>query len=194
MSIDEIQVVPATEQDIPDILRLIKELAVYEKEPDAVTATPELIKENVFEKKYAECLLAKDGAEVIGMALLALYSTFSAFPLGSEYQASMYVPAIPGANHSAQLTCTFLQLEDLYVSPSRRNAGVGKLLFGHLGRIAKQKKCGRIEWRVLTWNEPSIAFYEKRLGAHPQNEWLGERLEGDEEIGRLEEFLQNPAA
>ncbi|KAJ9126266.1 hypothetical protein QFC24_001994 [Naganishia onofrii] len=182
MSIDEIQVMPATEQDIPDILRLIKELAVYEKEPDAVTATPELasigcdeiflrtepysyIKENVFEKKYAECLLAKDGAEVIGMALY--FFSFSTW-LG-----------VPG-----------LYLEDLYVSPSRRNAGVGKLLFGHLGRIAKQKKCGRIEWRVLTWNEPSIAFYEKRLGAHPQNEWLGERLEGDEEIGRLEAFLQ----
>ncbi|KAJ9116076.1 hypothetical protein QFC20_000749 [Naganishia adeliensis] len=150
MSKDSIQVVQATEQDIPDILRLIQELAVYEKEPDAVTATPELIKENVFVKNYAECLLAKDGDEVIGMALL----------------------------------------EDLYVTQSRRNAGIGKLLFGHLGRIARERKCGRIEWRVLTWNEPSIAFYEKRLGAHPQNEWLGERLEGEEEIGRLEAFLQ----
>ncbi|KAI5452506.1 Peroxygenase 1 [Naganishia albida] len=165
MSKDTIQVVQATEQDIPDILKLIQELAVYEKEPDAVTATPELIKENVFVKKYAECLLAKDGDEVVGMALY--FFNFSTW-LGQ-----------PG-----------LYLEDLYVTESRRHAGIGKLLFGHLGRIARERKCGRIEWRVLTWNEPSIAFYEKRLGAHPQNEWLGERLEGEEEIARLEAFLQ----
>jgi len=70
-----------------------------------------------------------------------------------------------------------LFLEDLYVSPSSRNLGVGKALFGHLGRIAQEKGCARLDWNVLKWNAPSIAFYEKVLGATTMSEWQGMRLE-----------------
>jgi len=166
---NDFYVEPATEADVPDILRLIKELAVYEKEPEAVTATQEILTENMFRKKYAECIVAREGAsgskgEVIGMALY--FFNFSTW-LG-----------VPG-----------LYLEDLYVTPSRRNQGIGKVLFGNLARIAKDRGCGRMEWRVLKWNTPSIGFYEKSLGAQPQSEWEGMRLEGDEQIGRLEKFL-----
>ncbi|KAH8080650.1 acyl-CoA N-acyltransferase [Filobasidium floriforme] len=170
MTNQDFHVVRATEADIPDILGLITELAVYEKEPDAVKATPELLKKNIFEQGYANCILAKDGTEgnpgeTIGMALY--FFNFSTW-LGK-----------PG-----------LYLEDLYVTPKRRAAGIGKVLFGHLGRIAKEKDCGRIEWCVLKWNAPSIGFYEKTLGAKALVEWDTMRLEGDEEIGRLEKFLK----
>lgn len=81
-----------------------------------------------------------------------------------------------------------LYLEDLYVTESRRNGGIGKALFARLGKLATERKCGRLEWRVLKWNKPSIGFYEQVLGATPQSEWEGMRLEG-EEIKRLEKWL-----
>lgn len=103
------------------------------------------------------------------------------------------------------------------MTPKRRAGGIGKVLFGHLGRIAKEKDCGRIEWCVLKvrttnvsflhergrsvadrfigrardqWNAPSIGFYEKTLGAKALVEWDTMRLEGDEQISRLEKFLK----
>lgn len=114
--------------------------------------------------------------------------------VGLDFRADQFAPpfAVP-CSIPAQLACShsqFPQLEDLYVTESRRNQGIGKLLFGHLGRIARAKKCGRVEWRVLKWNKPSIGFYVETVGATPQSEWEGMRLEGDEEIARLEKFLQ----
>lgn len=66
-----------------------------------------------------------------------------------------------------------------------RGSGIGKALFGHVGEIALQRDCGRVEWCVLKWNTPSIEFYEKKLGATPQVEWQDERLEGLEAIKKL---------
>ncbi|KAG2361151.1 acyl-CoA N-acyltransferase [Suillus spraguei] len=115
-------------------------------------------RENIFEKKYAHTLLAFDGTpEAPGIALgMALYFfNFSTWT------------GKPG-----------LFLEDLYVSPDARNKGIGKALFAELGKIAQEKDCARLDWSVLKWNTPSIAFYEKRLEAKAMEEWMGMRLEG----------------
>lgn len=99
-----------------------------------------------------------------------------------------------------------VQLEDLFVSEEHRAHGLGKRLFGELGHIAKERKCGRVEWRVLKvrlivqraklspdafqWNQPSIDFYVKRLKAEPQSEWEGMRIEGAEGIEMLAQLRQ----
>ncbi|RSH85793.1 uncharacterized protein EHS24_003973 [Apiotrichum porosum] len=155
----EYSIKPATEADVPDMLKLVHELAIYEKEPDAVIATTET---SMFgENKYAEAFVARTPAgEAVGMALY--FFTYSTW-LGA-----------PG-----------LYLEDLYVTPDHRGSGLGKRLFGYLGQVAKDRGCMRVEWRVLKWNTPSIDFYEKRLGSVPQSEWEGERIEGVEGIERL---------
>jgi len=145
---------PATVDDVPSILDLIKELALYEKAPERVEATEASLRRTLFgDRPYAEVVLAVEGETAIGMALYFFnYSTW----LGK-----------PG-----------IYLEDLFVSESHRNAGVGKALFGYLGKIAKEKDCGRLDWSVLKWNAPSIAFYEK-LGAENLGvEWDSMRLEG----------------
>ncbi|KAF8586637.1 acyl-CoA N-acyltransferase, partial [Ramaria rubella] len=149
----------STPDDIDTILQLIKELALYEKEPDAVKATPELLRKNLFENSYAHALLAISGkVDQPGEALaVALYFfNFSTWEGG------------PG-----------LYLEDLYVKEGHRNQGIGKALFGELAHIAQQKDCARMDWSVLKWNTPSIAFYEKVLEAQGMTEWQGMRLERD---------------
>ncbi|KIS70364.1 uncharacterized protein UMAG_01533 [Mycosarcoma maydis] len=155
-----------TKQDCPAILDFIQQLAEYEKEPDAVKATVETLEENVFNKGYAEVLIAEQHHDAsvtpVGMALYFYsFSTWTSKP-------SVY-------------------LEDLYVIPTLRNKGVGKLLFKALGQVAKQKGCARMDWSVLTWNAPSIAFYTKVLGAKPMDEWKGMRLEqqGIENLANL---------
>ncbi|KAN0063324.1 Peroxygenase 1 [Thecaphora frezii] len=153
----EFSVRPAMVQDVGAILDFIKQLALYEKEPDAVETTEETLRLNVFERKYAEVLIAEqqgaDGSKTpVGMALYFFsFSTWTSKP-------SLY-------------------LEDLFVISSLRNKGVGKMLFRALGQVAKEKECGRMDWSVLTWNEPSIAFYTKVLGAKPMDGWQGMRLE-----------------
>ncbi|KIJ32174.1 hypothetical protein M422DRAFT_70711 [Sphaerobolus stellatus SS14] len=150
---------PSTPDDIDSILKLIIELAVYEKEPEAVKATPALLRKNLFETPYAHALLAISGSpsepgEAIGLALYFFnFSTWTGKP--------------------------GLYLEDLFVSSNSRNLGVGKALFAELAQIAIEKECARMDWSVLKWNAPSIAFYEKVLGATPMSEWQGMRVEGD---------------
>jgi len=159
----------AVPDDIQIILDLIIELAIYEKAPDAVKATPDILRRNLFEKQYAHAILAFSGSEdspeePIGLALYFFnFSTWTGRP--------------------------GLFLEDLYVKERYRNAGVGKALFGELGIIAQSNDCGRVDWSVLTWNQPSINFYEKRLGAKQLTEWMGMRLEGDE-IRNLDELVR----
>ncbi|SNX83366.1 related to n-acetyltransferase [Melanopsichium pennsylvanicum] len=156
-----------TKADCPAILDFIQQLADYEKEPDAVKATVATLEENVFNKGYAEVLIAEQHLEGscathVGMALYFYsFSTWTSKP-------SLY-------------------LEDLFVIPSLRNKGIGKLLFKALGQVAKEKDCGRMDWSVLTWNAPSIAFYTKVLGAEPMDEWKGMRLEseGIENLAKL---------
>ncbi|WWC68478.1 uncharacterized protein I206_102407 [Kwoniella pini CBS 10737] len=161
-----IKITRATKEDVPELLGLIVELAVYEKEPDAVKATPEMMIENIFEKGYAECLIARtegeNGNKGIAVGLALYFFTFSTW-LGA-----------PG-----------LYLEDLYVKPEYRAHGLGKRLFGELGHIAQERGCKRVEWRVLKWNQPSIDFYVKRIGAESLDEWDTMRVEGQEGFERL---------
>jgi GNAT superfamily N-acetyltransferase len=144
----------ATAQDAPLILRLIKELAEYERMSDQVVATEASVRETLFgARPSAEVVLAWEGDEPAGFALFFHnYSTF----LGK-----------PG-----------LYLEDLFVVPKFRGRGYGKSLLVHLARIAVERNCGRFEWSVLDWNEPAIGFY-KKLGAQPMDEWTIFRVTGD---------------
>jgi GNAT superfamily N-acetyltransferase len=150
----KIRIVPATELDLPVILDLIHALAEYEKLADSVTATEERLRETLFgSKPAAEVLLAHWDRECVGFAVFfPIYSTFLA-------QAGLY-------------------LEDLYVEPHLRGKGIGLALLKHLARIAIERGCGRVEWGVLNWNQPSIQFYRK-LGAVPMDEWTKYRLAGE---------------
>ncbi len=144
----------ATEADVPVILELIRGLADYEKLGHLVAATEEGLRATLFgEKPAAEVLLAMVGDECAGFALFfASYSTFLA-------RAGIY-------------------LEDLFVKPHQRGKGIGFALLRRLAQVAEERGCGRVEWDVLDWNEPSIGFY-KSLGAVAMDEWTKYRLTGD---------------
>jgi GNAT superfamily N-acetyltransferase len=156
----DIRIARATESDVPLILEMIRGLADYEKLSHAVTATEDQLRRTLFgPHPAAEVLLAhagpRDGApaECAGFALFfSNYSTFLAKP--------------------------GLYLEDLFVRPHARGRGLGLALLKELARIAVERGCGRVEWSVLDWNEPSIGFYRK-LGAVPLDEWTVFRLTGE---------------
>jgi GNAT superfamily N-acetyltransferase len=144
----------ATEDDVPLILTLIKELAEYERLSHEVVATEEALRDSLFgERRVAEALLGYLGGNPAGFALF--FHSFSTF-LGK-----------PG-----------IYLEDLYVRPEFRGAGVGRALLLHLAGLAKERGCGRLEWSVLDWNEPAIGFY-RRIGASPVSGWTVYRLTGE---------------
>lgn len=143
----------ATPEDAGIILGFITELAIYEKEPDAVVATEQDIASRLF------------GPDTTTDAVICL---FDGQPVGF---------AVYFLNFSTWLGRNGLFLEDLYVSPEQRGKGFGKVLFKYLARLAVEKGCGRFEWNVLDWNEPAIRFYES-LGAKAQSEWVGYRMEG----------------
>lgn len=146
---------PAAESDIPTILGFIRELAEYEKLLDQCVATEELLARHLFgDRPKAESVIAEWEGTAVGFALF--FHNFSTFL------------AKPG-----------IYLEDLYVQPHMRGKGIGKALLQYLARLAVVRGCGRLEWSVLNWNEPSIGFY-KSLGAKPQDEWTVYRLTGDE--------------
>ena len=152
----------ATEQDVPAILAMIRELAEYEKLTHACVATEALLRENLFgPKRAAEVLIAEADGQTVGYALW--FKTFSTFL------------ARPG-----------IYLEDLYVKPAFRQRGLGKALLRELAKIAIARHYGRIEWSVLDWNAPAIAFY-KSLGAAPLEDWTMMRLTGEE----LQKFVQS---
>jgi GNAT superfamily N-acetyltransferase len=140
-----------TEADIPVILDLIRQLAEYEREPEAVVATEAGLRDVLFgAHRSAETLLALENDKPVGFAVY--FYNFSTW-LGR-----------PG-----------LYLEDLFVLPSVRGKGYGRALLERLAQIAHERGCGRMEWAVLDWNEPAIQFY-KKLGAEPMNEWTVFRL------------------
>lgn len=141
----------ATPEDTPTILHLITQLAIYEKLEKEVITTVEELKTNIFEKNYAEVLIAEENDKPIGFALY--FHNFSTF-VGK-----------PG-----------IYLEDLFVEIEHRGKGYGKALLVELAKIAKERNCGRLEWSVLDWNTPSIEFY-KSLGAKPMDEWTVFRLD-----------------
>ena len=140
-----------TEADVPVILSLIRELAEYEREPDAVVVNEAGLREVLFgAKPSAEVLLALEAGEPVGFAVYFF-------------------------NFSTWLGCPGLYLEDLFVRPSLRGKGYGRALLERLAQIAQERGCGRMEWAVLDWNEPAIQFY-KKLGAEPMDEWTVFRL------------------
>ena len=151
----------ATTGDVPLLLRFIRALATYEKLEHEVTATEVELRRTLFgERPYAEALIARLDGEPVGFALyFHNYSTF----VGK-----------PG-----------LYLEDLFVDPAHRGKGVGKALLQRLAAIAVERDCGRMEWAVLDWNAPSIAFY-RSLGAVPMDDWTVFRLAGEalEDVAR----------
>ena len=145
---------PATVDDVPLIRALIAELAEYERMADAAVATDDGLREQLFgAQPGAEVLVGEVDGEPAGFALF--FHNFSTF-LGKRG----------------------LYLEDLFVRPAFRGAGLGKHLMAALARIAVQRGCGRFEWSVLDWNEPSIGFY-RSIGAVGMDEWTVQRLEGE---------------
>ena len=149
----ELQIDAATTEDVGEILSLIKELAAYERMSEQVVATAADIHRCLFsDSPYAEALVARVGRDTVGFALF--FHTFSTF-----------------------LGCPGLYLEDLYVRPPWRDRGYGRQILAKLARIAVERRCGRLEWSVLDWNERAIASYRK-VGASPMNEWTGWRLSG----------------
>lgn len=145
---------PTTAHDVPTILTLIRDLAEYERAPNAVVATEDGLRDVLFgSKPAAEVLLASEADNPIGYAVY--FFNFSSW-LGR-----------PG-----------LYLEDLFIRPEKRGKGYGRALLGRLAQIAKARGCGRMEWAVLDWNDPAIQFY-RRLGAEPMDEWTVFRLTED---------------
>ena len=148
------QIRTATREDVPLILALIRELAEYERAPNDVVATEEMLRQNLFgPQPAAEVLLAAAEGEPVGFALFF-------------------------HNFSTWMGRRGLYLEDLFVRPSARGKGYGKALLVRLAEIARERECGRMEWAVLDWNEPAIKFYRK-LGAKPNEEWTIFRLTRD---------------
>lgn len=145
---------PAVPGDEELILSFIQALADYEHMSDQVVATPEILREWIFEKKTAEVIFAEVEGKAVGYALF--FHNFSTF-LG---RAGIY-------------------LEDLFVLPQERGHGCGKGLLKELARITVERGCGRLEWACLDWNQPSIDFYTKRMWAAPMDGWTVYRLTGE---------------
>ncbi|KAA1425716.1 GNAT family N-acetyltransferase [Nocardioides antri] len=145
----------ATVEDSGDILRLIRELATYEREPDAVANTADLVERWLFgPEAVASALVAEIEGRVVGIAVwYPSYSTWTGAP-------GVY-------------------LEDLFVEPEHRGHGFGKAFLVALARIAVDRGYQRFEWVVLDWNTPSIEFYEA-LGARPMRDWTTYRVEGEQ--------------
>jgi len=149
---------PAVPADVSQILDFIRDLATYEREPDAVLATEaDLLRDGFGPNKRFDCIIAElihgDMTTAVGFALYFYnYSTWRG-------HAGIY-------------------LEDLYVSPEYRGRGVGKALLTRVAAIAVAEGCPRFEWSVLDWNTPSIDFYQQ-LGAVMKSEWKGMQVSGD---------------
>jgi GNAT superfamily N-acetyltransferase len=145
---------PATPADAPLLLQLIRELAAYERDPDAVVATEaDLIRDGFGPEPRFRADLAEWDGEPCGFAFWFF-------------------------NYSTWLGRPGLYLEDLFVRPPFRGRGIGKALLIQLAQRAVREGCGRFQWQVLDWNEPALRFYEA-LGAQRMGAWLTLRVEGD---------------
>ena len=142
----------AEPRDVPAIRQLVVDLAVYEKEPDAVLATEDDFLAALFsESPKVFALMCEHKGEIIGFALYFF-------------------------NFSTWVGKHGVYLEDLFVKPDARGLGAGKALLKAVAKIALDNDCGRYEWSVLDWNTPSIEFY-KAQGAVPMEEWVGYRMD-----------------
>ncbi len=144
---------PAQRSDCAAVWGLIVRLAEYERLDHLLAGSPEALEKALFDDRCCEALVAEEDGAIVGYALF--YPTFSTFL------------ARPG-----------LWLEDLFVVPERRGAGIGKALLSEVARIAKARGAGRLEWSVLDWNEPAIRFYES-LGARLVPDWRFCRLDAE---------------
>jgi GNAT superfamily N-acetyltransferase len=140
--------------DLPDVLKLVKELAVYEKAPDEVAVSiDEMEKDGFNENPVFKFFVAETEGKIIGMSLYYIkYSTWKG-------------------------KCVFL--EDLIVTEEYRKSGIGNLLFDEVVKVAKEMKARRLEWQVLEWNEPAIQFY-KKLNSTLDPEWINCKLVEDQ--------------
>nr|WP_076261668.1 GNAT family N-acetyltransferase [Intrasporangium flavum] len=147
---------PALPEDVPELLRLVRALADYEKEPEAAVATPEQFAEALFPadgSPVASAHVAVKDGRIVGMALW--FTTFSTWT------------GQPG-----------IWLEDLFVDPDSRGEGIGTALLYELAATCVDRGWTRLEWSVLDWNAPSIAFYRSH-GARPLDDWTTFRVDGD---------------
>jgi GNAT superfamily N-acetyltransferase len=151
----------ATPGDVPVLVGLIRDLAAYEREPDAVEVDESLLADALFtESPVVFATVADENGAVLGMAIHFL-------------------------NFSTWTGRVGIYLEDLYVRPEHRGRGVGRALLAHLARNARDRGYARLDWSVLDWNESALAFY-RSIGARPMTGWTGYRLDGDalETFGR----------
>ncbi len=150
----QIRVRPAQPGDVGRLFGFIVELATYERAPEQVTGTPEMLATALFgPHPSAEALIAEIGRDAAGFALF--HGTFSTWE------------CLPG-----------IWLEDLYVPERHRRTGVGGVLLSRLARLCLERDCPRLEWHALDWNDPALRFYE-RIGATRLPEWELHRLDGD---------------
>jgi GNAT superfamily N-acetyltransferase len=157
----------ATPADVPVILDLIRGLAAYEREPDAVKTTEaDLLRDGFGERPCFECLIAEaDEGEAAGFALYFY-------------------------NYSTWRGRAGIHLEDLFVRPQFRGQGIGKALLARVAARASEQGCVRLQWDVLEWNQPAIDFYQE-LGAQFLDEWRIMRV-NDQAIGALASLAQEP--
>jgi len=150
----EVTIREARLEDTDLILGFVKALAIYEKAEHLVLATQDNIRQSLFDSSAsAKSLICMLGEVPIGFAVYFF-------------------------NYSTWLGKNGLYLEDLYVAPEQRGHGAGTAILQYLARLAVDNDCGRFEWSVLDWNTPAIKFYES-IGALPQEEWVGYRLDGE---------------
>lgn len=143
----------AEEKDTALVLEFIKALATYEKLPDQVTGTEEILYESLFVRKAAEVVIGEYQGVPVAFALY--FHNFSTFQ------------CLPG-----------LYLEDLFVKEEYRGKGFGRTMLSYLASIAKERRCGRFEWICLDWNVDALKVY-RALGAVPMDEWTVQRLTGE---------------
>ena len=145
---------PAAPGDAATVLRFARELAAFEREPDAVVATEAMMHDALFgATPMAEALIAERNGQAVGFAVF--FHTFSTWT-GRKG----------------------IWLDDLYVTPEARGSGAGKALLSTLAGICLDRDCARFEWWVLDWNDPAIGFY-RSIGAEPMDEWTTQRVTGD---------------
>ena len=145
---------PASPEDASAIYDMIYELALYEKAPQEVVTTPDEIRETLFGAgSNTEALICEIAGKIVGYAVFF-------------------------TSYSTWLGRNGIYMEDLYISPDYRGQGAGRAMLKQIAQYAVQRRCGRLEWSVLDWNQPAIDFYLS-IGALPQSEWVRYRLDGD---------------
>jgi len=150
---EKLQIRPAIPGDESLLLKLICELAHYEKAPSSVLTDESAIYTSLFT------------------------ANSNAYALICEYENVAIGYAVYFFNYSTWLGRKGIYVEDIYIRPNYRGKGAGKALFQYIAHIAVDNDCGRMEWSVLDWNTPAIGFY-KHIGALPQDEWTVYRLQG----------------